>query len=333
MRQTRTKVGRVPSRILGYHVLVTTSGGRRPSDTVHNAPRVLREYLRPFSFKAVCGRAANLTAIRGKSRREFSARLAELGLESALEFRPFLIRRVIAAAAEACSPDDLAGKAMNAAELRHALLIAEDIHSLADRQTHSRDTRTSAFLRMQQAAIHDQVDSSYVFREMSASLDVVARCRSAGLDLDAVFERTYGMTYRRLLLACLAFWGKVTTDRQEGFYLPPNQTGDLGVGINPEAILKFMSVDRAGFRAEMSRLAIPGFEPYSLSPLKNFPVITHSDGERSIPVADDLLDRPLRPFFYDVVSVLDRREEGIFGDALGSVFADYVYQSLVASVR
>ena len=153
-----------------------------------------------------CGRAANLMALRGKSKHGFSEKLRELGFNSVLEFRPYQVRRVIAAAA---------------------------------------DQRLSAFLRMQQESIHDVVDSSYVFREITASLNVLARCLEDGVDLDLLFEREYGVRYRRFALGCIAFWGKVTTDGQEGFYLPPGQVGDLGYGVDPEALLHAITPDRA----------------------------------------------------------------------------------------
>ena len=216
--------------MLGYDIRVTTEGGRRAEVPIANAPRALRDYLRPFAFKEVCGRAANVTALRGRSRREFARQLAVFGFDSGLEFRPFLIRQVIAAAAAVCPDDDLRGRPMNAAELRQALILAEDIHPLADAASHDDASRLATFLRIQQAQIHDQVSSAYVFREMTRSLDVLAQCAARGLDLDIVFEAQYGMTYRRLLLGCLAFWGKVTTEGSEGFYLPPGQAGDLGAG-------------------------------------------------------------------------------------------------------
>lgn len=316
-----------PGRILGYDVLFSSRRGRRPRKSYEDPEGTLRSYLRKFAFKAVCARAAHVMARRGQSRARFASDLAEGGFDHRVEFVPYLVRRVIIAAAKACE-SDLEGRDMSAEELRHALIIAEDIIAPADRETRTRDEKIAVFLRLQQLALHDIVDMSYVFREMMTSLDVLALCERDGLLLDDRFAEAYGVTYRRFLLACLAFFGKVTTEGQEGWILRPGPVGDLGFGVDPEAVLRLVEADRAGQVAEWERNLTPGFEAYSLSPLKRFPVVKHADGDRTVPVANDLLDRPLRLFFYDLIEVLTGTDNGTFRSALGEAQETLVQRSL-----
>ena len=217
---------------------------------------------------------------------------------------------------------------MDARDLYRALLLAEDMSSPADDDIKDRRGVFFAFLRIQQSQIHDLVDYSYVERELAISLDVLARARIKGVDLDRLFETAYGTTYRRLAVGCLALWGRVTADGQEGFYLPPGQTGDLGIGLEPEKLITFISATRNEFLREQQRLLVPEFETYSLSGLKTFPILELSDGDRSAPVTNDLLDRPIRPFFYDFIHRLGPKDEGVFREALGDAYSDYVLRSL-----
>ena len=118
---------------LGY---LRAPGGAVDRNEAEKSPKQAEEdlagFLRQFSFKSVCVACAGVSALRAKNEKEFSEGLAEFGLNSLTEFRPYLMRLVVHAAAQACPEDDVMGGDMQASNLMHALRLAEHVSSRSD---------------------------------------------------------------------------------------------------------------------------------------------------------------------------------------------------------
>ncbi len=272
-------------------------------------------------------------ALRSKSKNAFEKELRSVGFDPKVDFRPYVIRRVLAVAAEACS-DDLTGALMTARDLKQAADLALQMIPNADRSPQNLDERDAAILRMQQEQIHDLVGYGYYLRELSLALRAQQYASGSGLDLDADYRRSYGFTLAEMIVMSLAIWGAVTSDGKEGFFQPPLQhpQGPERLPIGEEAPANFqerLSTDRVGFARSIRERTIQGFEVYTPSPLFLTPLIRHDDEELSIPVPDDLLERPVRLFYEDSLTGSDdSQRRSRIADAISKSYMEHVRDSL-----
>jgi hypothetical protein len=87
-------------------------------------------------------------------------------------------------------------------------------------------------------------------------------------------------------------------------------------------------------RASNRAVAIPGYEPYALSPLIKWPLLVRSDGNAVAPVAGDILHRGWRGFERDSLEAIEAVEplaRGVFFGALGRAYEEYIGHSLSAA--
>ena len=181
-----------------------------------------------------------------------------------------------------------------------------------------------------QNQIHDLIDYSYIAREMYLTLDTVERALRRGLDIDGYFKDTHGVTYRELAAGCAWLWVHVLRPNEGGILIPGRATENEGRWDTLERVLDVISASRAQLVHYQHELAVDGYETYSLSALKKYPVVVLSDGVRVVPVANDLIDRALRSFFYDVRDMLNDAEFGAFGDASGAAYQALIEETLRA---
>ena len=319
-----------PLRRLGYTALT----GDTPEIPSAEAEQRLSAMLRDFSFKQVCGRAAHLMARRSKNQRQFSEELRKSGFDPRVYFRPYLVQRLILAAAEHCG-DDLSGNTMDAAQFQRALDLCFQFVAHADRRATSIEDAEAMWLRLQQDQIHDLVSYRYYTRELLIALQAADYARGSGVDLDTVYSQKYGCSFTETVLMALAFWGAVTKDGEEGFFqkLIVNSTGPRRLPLSkeaPDAFRRLVSRTAAGLREQFSTTAIKDYEIYSPSPLKWFPIVEHADGEFSVPIANDLLDRPVRLFYEDASGSMDGPTLSTLSNAIGRAYSEHVRASLAA---
>ena len=315
---------------MGYKMAARPAvGGNAAAKSPKRAEEDLARFLSPFSFQSVCACCARVSGLRAKNSKEFSEELARSGLDSLTEFRPHMIRFVVYEAAQACSEDDLNGKEMAANDLLRALRLAEHVPASSIEVESRRDVLFSMMALMQNQ-IHDTVGYSYMGREIFLALDVVRRALSVGLDIDRRFEEFYGLRYRELAAGCTWLWNRLLRTGEEGFLFRRHQEQTSDLWFEPERALDVVSADRSKIVAWQRERVVEGYEPFSLSALKEYPVVVHSDGLVSVPVANDLLDRPFRGLFYDLSPKLDKTERGIFGDVSGAAYEALVEETLKA---
>lgn len=223
---------------------------------------------------------------------------------------------------------------MSGPELQHALDLVLQYVATADRKASTVEDAEAMLLRLQQNQIHDLVNFQYYSRELAIALRAATYARQDGLDLDSEYRRKYGCTFGEIVAITMALYGALLTDGQEGFFRDriTNATGDAALPISPSAPAAFeslMSRDSVGLLQQFRSTVTTGYEIYSPSPLTWYPIVRHSDGQLSVPVVTDLLDRPIRLFYDDATTGSDPKAVSVLARAIGRAYAEHVRDSLV----
>ena len=299
-------------------------------------PRSVFDARTLFSLDSIVSKASILSHLRQKDYSGFAEKLRKAGHDPSVTFLPFLMRRLVTDAIARRTLPDTSTQPIS----DHWLLMAEsvlmDIVSVADRKLKVDEWSThSMAMRMMQAQYHDQLDYGFYKRELWLNQETVKRCLSLGLDLDDLYEKTYGLRYSEL--AALSFAVYATAAGTQGATFDRTTWNKNHVIDLPEqrisVFFDLCAVSYQEFQKHASNptVAPQDYESYALSPLIRYPLVIRSDGLAVAPMLQDILERPTRAFQIDVLKALKGRGSdtlGCFNMATGETYEEFVRQSL-----
>jgi hypothetical protein len=259
-----------------------------------------------------------------------------MGRRPGTVFLPFLLRRLVTQAISKRILPDTETRVIDANWLARAEAVLMDVVGVSDRQLRGQPEAGSLAMRTLQSQFHDQLSFETYVRELWLNLTTVERCLASGLDLDAAYKRSLGISYTELAALSFAAWALVT-EGGDGVINRDIWNRNEVVNIDVRAIDAFFSLcsrDYAQFQVEAGNPTYtePGFEPYGFSPLIAAPLILRDSGTYVAPIARDLLERPTRGFTIDALRAVEgwSKGRGILSGVSGAVYEEYVLGSLKA---
>ena len=289
----------------------------------------LRDLLAEYKIGAIADTIALVTAARKQDRNKFERILKRHDWDPRIRFMPSRLRRLLTfAIADLEIDDDGADKCPPS-----VLADAESLMSHIDSEREQlRGKTVESVRRAKQSQTHEQLDHSYFRMDLLLKLNAMEKAAERSVDVNDAFREKFKLSYHDLVFYCFAFYALVISKPGERLQ-PTAMNVEKPLRMDPEqraVFLEFCSLtyEELSERAKVKAVRPEGYEQYALSPLVRWPMLKHTDGIVTIPIATDILDRAISNFHVDIDCCLSRRQLSQFRDVWGSVFEDYVRQSL-----
>jgi hypothetical protein len=147
-------------------------------------------------------------------------------------------------------------------------------------------------------------------------------------DLNAAFEAMNGISLDDFVFLSFGLFAATTAQPGHTFGVQQFVNSEFDI---PEAMARIYydlsSRTYSEFRMAASHpdVAVPGYELYSVNPLRRYPLVRFPQGDHIVPIPRFLLERATFGVYYDFFRGLpDRKQRSRFGNFWGSAFSAYV---------
>jgi hypothetical protein len=267
-------------------------------EVVTSDPEIAVEaLLRPFSLDSIASALAQLTIQRLTDEELFRKNIERAGWDPNVTFRPVSLRRLLRSAIKGRELPDKAIKSISVRALKAAEDALHDVLPLADHETEKSIEGIHAMaLRSLQMQYADQLGMYHFAKEVALCVQTIDLAAASGIDLDAAFREAFGCTFADITFMCFAIFAAMAAKRDAFFIAADFNRNNEMRNLPDEVIGAFwahcsMTYSEYKTRASDASVSIPGYEPYSLSPLVKWPLLTRSDGSAVAPIAGDVLHR------------------------------------------
>ena len=280
-----------------------------------------------FTLDSICLLVSALMSARMADYHAFAARVREVGGDPRINFRPYMLRRLLARAISERQLPDQATKVIGIEELFQADLAVANLVDQSDAERAGERNAGLVVARISQAQMHDLVPPAYFFREAWLAIRTAEEAERRGVKLDAHYQRETGFSFRESLFLSFAFVAANLNAPEAINEGEPDL--ERSFGFNSEQVEHFKALrglTYAEFQEQTKHPAVrfEDYALYSLSPTVNWPLLHLDAGGTALPIPSDLLDRPTRSLFFDASSVLTSSDRDRLQSAQGFVFERFV---------